>query len=104
MYPNWKADVNIEKESHPWQQFKEKYPENSKTDAAYLKNHVEPHALKPKFPRLGPTAGPILRKAKLKKLRKENPEMFEGNTAAKKVLNKLQGFESVVIQNNVAKN
>lgn len=94
-YPKWRAEIQVETESHPWQQFKEKYPSATVTDKAFLEEHVEPHAEKHNFPRLKPNAAPILRKAKLKKLRNENPDHFQGKNASKKILNRLQGFETI---------
>ncbi|XP_034250713.1 pentatricopeptide repeat-containing protein 1, mitochondrial [Thrips palmi] len=103
-YPKWKDEVKIETPYHPWQQFREKYPSETEADTTYLEKYVEPNALKHKFPRLGPTASPVTRKAKLKKLRDENPDMFQRKGAAKKILSQLQGFESVVIEGDSTKN
>ena len=97
-YPKWKADVKVEVEKHPWDQFRERYSSNTKTDETYLEKYVEPNALKTKFPHLGPNAAPVVRRAKLKQLKEQNPEMFQGKGSSKKIFNRLRGFENVVVQ------
>lgn len=73
-YPKWKEAIEVEEEKHPWQHLREKHAPDSKTDEEFFSQYVEKEPLRSKFSRLGPSTPPIIRKAKLKKLKEENPE------------------------------
>lgn len=96
-YPQWIEKVEKEEQTHPWQHLRERQPD-SESNKEFLNNHVERHSLKPNFPRLGPNTNPKVRKAKVRRLKEENPEMFQKDFRKGSIVQKLEGLTSVQYQ------
>lgn len=97
-YSKWIKDVPKQEKTRPWQELKEKYPEESQQDEEFLRENVEKFEVERNFPRLGPSTGPKQRKAKIKKMKAENPEAFKKRISERNIVEKLVGIPSVQYQ------